>query len=155
MSKGKLILTDIQSPVEGMQVVIKHFGYWVICTIGKRITLTTAEAQGTLSGNLLYGDYPISELKQIVVREYDGKRPAYRELPLHPNDWKWGIEHIGEEIKFNVCGTARNLEAKLIHPTSVTYTEEQLREAFRQGRKKFMGDWKWDEDEYINHLKKK
>lgn len=35
-----------------------------------------------------------------VVREYDGKKPAYKELPLHPEDEKYAEE--GKEIEFFV-----------------------------------------------------
>lgn len=159
MSKGKLVLQEIQSPVEGMQVIYGgvpfdyHDGVLVLCKITsvRRISCGIAALDST---PLPYFTIPISELKQIVVEYRDYKTfnkitkmkgessDAYKYiLPLHPDDLKWAIEHIGEEVEFIEHQGFAELtllqQAKLIHPTPVIYTEEEARniaqESFKQG----------------------
>lgn len=145
--KGKLILTDIQSPVEGMQGYETEMGLGYF-TYGD--DLSNKELLFVIHKNgkteFKTGDFGYCELKQIVVeyKEYKegtdmGHKAQYlktKTLPLHPDDWKWAIEHIGEEVEFQEVGITK-LYARLIHPTPVTYTEEETRkiaqESFKQG----------------------
>lgn len=145
--KGKLILTDISSPVEGMQVAYKDaYGCWGIYTITKCKKIYRIEKKNTV-GNLS----SFKDCKQIVI-EYDKPQksgivnPIYNDrdiLPLHPDDWKWAIEHIGEEVEFSIspqcphyngkhiwkdcsCKSGFIEGAKLIHPTPVIYTRQDM-----------------------------
>ena len=145
--KGKLILTDIQSPAEGMHVV------WVKDDNNPKRVWKVNELPGLGMVGLewIHQYIALSELKQIVVEYGTGKEylagevggneiwDEYKEtLPLHPDDWEWAIKHIGEEVEFEVEAGLKTWPngsvtgfidiAKLIHPTPITYTEEEAKD---------------------------
>jgi hypothetical protein len=159
--KGKLALADIQQPKEGMQVVwdrVDEENPYEVCTI-KKIFGEKIELEGE------YKFFHLAELhvlKQIVL-EYEepfvpnpdavfGERiretkaalfPKKVTLPLHPDDWEWAIEHIGEEVEFQIDPTTPmgmkygqeqystilqqtyGNSAKLVKPAPKTYTSEE------------------------------
>lgn len=145
--KGKLILTDIQSPVEGMQVVWQGQIH-IISGFSDSKRWVDFKDLGELACRT-------SELKQIEVGIFHPSHHLNPTLPLHPDDWKWAIEHMGEEVEFEIkkrdildnskctCKTSEDWKkcehfigppindclqieivkfdmAKLIHPTPIT-----------------------------------
>ena len=171
--KGKLILTNISSPVESMQVVLeKVFKYNLVQQNSNSLEEGELHVQDyiteilrvekqeklkiwTTEGWEINDLFEAKLIKQIVV-EYERDwlpeellnegETVYQvrdQLPLHPSDWNWAIEHIGEEVEFEeITGNAflecnkmyagikrfkeKAKEPKAIHPTPVIYTEEEV-----------------------------
>lgn len=142
--KGKLILTPVKEPKEGMKVVVD------LISANHIAEITHLRPQGDEYSDIRYKNgksfySPHSQLQQIAVeyRLYKNKNTAWatswcEELLVHPNDYKYAISHIGEEVEFNMLPEyvydfekidAEILPfARLIKSTSpIVYTEEEAR----------------------------
>lgn len=165
--RGKLILSSISSPKEGMQVVFNFSLWWKIGTLDKKkggLWQIWVKPKDSVDFTC---DVKLSELKQIIIeyrlphdprlnREESKKRDKgeYETLPLHPSDWEYGLGHIGEEVEFKeesiyidgiyVAGDTFNLKniytfAKLILPSKeIVYSEEEVKKKLRAYHDYFM-----------------
>lgn len=153
--KGKIVLIPVVNPVEGMQVVLSDSVQ----------TIVGVPARDKDNVYLTIHDIPtsLSELKQIVISTKEWMEDPMdlnfdaENLPLHPEDWKYALEHIGEEVGFEEYLGIDRLDipnypvlAKLIHPTPKMYSEEEAKLAARtawfssrEQRIDAFNDW-WD-----------
>lgn len=142
--KGKIVLIPVVNPVEGMQVVLSDSVQ----------TIVGVPARDKDNVYLTIHDIPtsLSELKQIVISTKEWMEDPMdlnfdaENLPLHPEDWKYALEHIGEEVDFEInykIGNPEKMEgfwlrnkplkkegtefAKLIHSTPKMYSEEEVK----------------------------
>lgn len=152
MNKGKLVLSPISSPKEGIQVVWKN----KIFTLQLNFDKLGNNRVVSKYGRIFMAPKDLSELKQIMIEyekgEYIGGRhnettTSTIHLPLHPSDWQWALAHVGEEVEFNeekVCEqclddpSAHDCKcnwsnyklismAKLVLPSKeIVYSEEEL-----------------------------
>jgi hypothetical protein len=169
--KGKLVLSPIDKPVEGMQVLWNNEQCSVVTTGHKDIVLIDSDEEGRISVGL-------DELKQIMV-EYEiaheriatkSQKQAFY-YPLHPSDWQWAISHIGEEVEFDkqeiYIGKPGNgfhfagfwKGAKLIIPSPVVYTEKEVYDfclgAAAVSKMMCAKNEMWSFDDWFNTNKKK
>jgi hypothetical protein len=103
---GKLILTSISTPIEGMKVVYETRNGWTVIDTIKKID----KSETWLSGGNEWVDlvFDVSELRQIAV-EYDNMyvpstniKDRLQILPLHPDDYERAVGLIGQECNFDV-----------------------------------------------------
>src|SRR5689334_2800670 len=137
MNKGKIVLTQVDKPVEGMKVVWKDSpGFPEINLFISSVKGNKVGIKGSME-NLSAIEADISELQQIAI-EYEKKDEENggwgyfikATLPLLSTDWEYAIKHIGEEVEFSTTltekygfGEAYIMAAK---PSPIIYTEEEV-----------------------------
>jgi hypothetical protein len=113
--KGKLVLIPVTEPVEGMRVIAENYFYneryapGIITSIVDNDFISVAKDEKHESV-----DVPVNLCRQVIVEYWENNPPpidrsrSLQTLPLHPTDWEWSIQHIGEEVDFNKIPICQN-----------------------------------------------
>lgn len=125
--KGKIILKNIDHPVEGMQVVYgNELNPYRVGTYSGVVNLPNNHQWNGLHviKESPLAPWDLSDLKQIVVEYTDINKELskYYEngiggsekqtLPLDPSQWSWALAFIGHELEFTIHSTYRQGDGK-------------------------------------------